>query len=82
MKEILRYQHSSEKVKIDETIAEILRTGSSVTARQAARNLYPLITSENVPKFLQVMNELPRRSMEFEMIKAQLDEFSRQQKGG
>jgi hypothetical protein len=82
MKEILRYNHSSEKARIDETIAEILRSGSSVTARQAARNLYPLITAENVPKFMQVMNDLPRRSLEFEMLRAQLNEFSRQQKGG
>ncbi len=82
MKEILRYKDSSEKPRIDDTIAQIIRTGSSVTARQAARDLYPLITADNVPKFLQVMNELPRRSLEFEMLKAHLNEFSRQNRGG
>ena len=75
--ELKRYIGTSEKSRIDAFLVQSLVTGSGYVSKLVARESLPFISSENTPKFLEVLNQLPKRSQEFEMLKANVNESMR-----
>ncbi len=77
IEELKRYIGTSEKAHVDAFLLQSLVSGSSYVSKLVARESLPFISSENTPRFLEVLNQLPRRSQEFEMLKANVDESAR-----
>ncbi len=77
IEELKRYIGTSEKKHVDTFLLRSLVSGSSYVSKLVARESLAFISSENTPKFLEVLNQLPRRSQEFELLKANVDESMR-----
>ncbi len=77
LEELKRYISTSEKSKVDEFLLQSLVSGSSYVSKLVARESLAFISNENTPRFLQVLNQLPKRSQAFELLKANVDESMR-----
>ncbi len=77
IQELKRYIGTNEKSRVDSFLLQSLVSGSSYVSKLVARESLAFISNENTPRFLEVLNQLPRRSQEFEYLKANVDESLR-----
>jgi hypothetical protein len=60
MKELRRYHTFQEKIKIDNTLERVLRTGAVNAAEEVAKNLKPLINAHNWNRYDKIRDDMAR----------------------
>jgi hypothetical protein len=60
MKELRRYHSAQDKIKIDNTLERVLRTGAVNAAEEVAKNLKPLIDAHNWNRYDKIRDDMAR----------------------